>query len=344
MTDRERFLAASRCQPVDRPPVWLMRQAGRCLPEYRELKEKYSFLQLIQNPDLATEVTLQPIKRFGFDGAVLFSDILVIPQALGQGFEFGDAGGIRMHFTLRDQADIERLQVDAVVERLEYVAQALRQLRQALGNRTALLGFAGSPWTLANFMMEGGSAKEFSRARALFYEDEALFNQLMEKLSIAVTRFLQLQIDAGADAVQIFDSLGGLLAPEAFEAASARWMRQIIESLDRSAPVIAFSKGTHGSWDVLSKLGAQVIGIDWGVRLASARKLIPTNIALQGNLDPVLLQTTPAAVTRVTQQILDDMHGHPGHIFNLGHGTPPGAKLDCIEALVNTVRNHRPNT
>ncbi len=298
---------------------------------------------MIQDPDLATEVTLQPIKRFGFDGAVLFSDILVIPQALGQGFEFGDAGGIRMDFTLRDQADIERLQVDAVVERLEYVAQALRQLRQALGNRTALLGFAGSPWTLANFMMEGGSAKEFTKARALFYEDATLFNRLMEKLASAVTRFLQLQIDAGADAVQIFDSLGGMLAPEVFEAASARWMRQIIESLDRSSPVIAFSKGTHGSWNVLSELGSQVIGIDWGIRLADARKLIPANIALQGNLDPVLLQTTPAAVTRATRQILDDMRGHPGHIFNLGHGTPPGAKLDCIEALVNTVRNHRPN-
>lgn len=344
MTDRERFLSACGSRPVDRPPVWLMRQAGRCLPEYRALKEKYSFLELVQNPEMAAEVTLQPVRRFGFDGAILFSDILVIPQALGQGFEFGDAGGVRMDFVLRDAADVDRLDVGAVVERLQYVATALGLIRRELGEGKAMLGFAGSPWTLANFMMEGGSAREFSRARALFYENEPLFQKLMEKLARAVTAFLQLQIDAGADVVQLFDSLGGLLAPGTFQAASGRWMKDIIAAIQRPAPVIAFAKGFHGNWDLLSGLGAPVLGIDWTVDLADVRKVVPTGIALQGNLDPALLQTTPGAVISATRQLLDGMRGAPGHIFNLGHGTPPNAKLECIEALVQTVRTHNVQT
>lgn len=344
MTDRERFLAACGCRPVDRPPIWMMRQAGRCLPEYRALKEKYTFLQLVQDPALAAEVTLQPVRRFGFDAAILFSDILVIPQALGQGFEFGDAGGVRMDFTLRDASDVDRLDLGAVEARLAYVAEALKLIRRELGPKTAMLGFAGTPWTLANFMMEGGSAREFSRARALFYENEALFQKLMEKLARAVTRFLQMQIDAEVDAVQLFDSLGGLLAPATFEAASARWMKQIIAELNRPAPVIVFAKGFNEDWPLLASLGGRVLGVDWTTELAKVRQAVPAHIALQGNLDPALLLTTPEAVTAGTRRLLDSMGGAPGHIFNLGHGTPPNAKLECIQALVQTVRSHRVQT
>src|ERR1700744_4615036 len=214
LTCRERFLKACHCERVDRPPVWLMRQAGRALPEYRKLKEKYSFLELVQTPELAIEVTLQPIRRFGFDAAILFSDILVIPEAMGQSYRFRETGGIEMDFIVRTKADIERLSVEKVVKRLRYVDKALRLLRKELGDQTALIGFAGSPWTLATFMMEGGSAEKYTRALALFREDPKTFRALAKKLTEAITAYLKMQIAAGVDAVQIFDSHGGHLPPD----------------------------------------------------------------------------------------------------------------------------------
>jgi uroporphyrinogen decarboxylase len=316
-----------------------MRQAGRCLPEYRALKEKYSFLELVENPELAAEVTLQPIRRFGFDAAILFSDILVVPQALGQGFDFADQGGVKMDFTLCNASDIDRLHVTDIAHKLQYVAEALRLIKGDLGGRTALLGFAGSPWTLANFMIEGGSAREFTRTRGLFYQDERLFAHLLDKLTQAVIAFLQLQIDAGVDAIQIFDSLGGVLAPESFQAASGRWIKEIVFALERQVPVIIYSRGTHASWNLLANLGAQVIGIDWMVSLSDVRGILPRHRALQGNLDPVLLKTTPEAVVTATQRLLQEMRGEPGYIMNLGHGTPPDAKVECISALLDTVRS-----
>ena len=315
-----------------------MRQAGRALPEYRALKEKYSFLQLVQTPDLATEVTLQPIRRFDFDAAILFSDILVVAEGLGQPYQFRDEGGIRMEFLLESAADIDRLQVDAVTGRLQYVARALPLIRSALGGRTALIGFAGSPWTLANFMIEGAGIGEYTKAKALFYSDPKLFDRLLEKLTDAVTRFLQLQIDSGVDAVQIFDSLGGALSDGNFAAASGRWLGQIVAGLNGRVPVIVFAKGVHGNWHELAATGAQVLGVDWNVRLADVAARLPKHVAVQGNLDPFLLSTTPTAVAAETKRILNEMKGRPGHIFNLGHGVPPNAKLENIETLVNTVR------
>ena len=220
LTNRQRFLAAARCQPVDRPPVWLMRQAGRALPEYRKLKEKYTFLQLVQNPELAVEVTLQPVRRFGFDAAILFSDILVIPEAMGQTYRFKETGGVIMDFAVTSKADIEKLSVERVVERLSYVDQALRMLRKELGDQTALIGFSGSPWTLATFMMEGASVPKYSRALQLFREDPKTYFLLAEKLTLAVTAYLKMQIATGVDALQIFDSHGGHLAATEFSEAS----------------------------------------------------------------------------------------------------------------------------
>jgi uroporphyrinogen decarboxylase len=317
-----------------------MRQAGRALPEYRALKEKHSFLELVQTPELATEVTLQPIRRFGFDAAILFSDILVVAEGLGQPYQFRDRGGIEMEFLLRSAADIDRLEVERVNERLEYVARALRLLRAELSARTALIGFAGSPWTLANFMIEGGGVKEYTKAKALFYSDPALFSRLMDKVTRAVAGFLQLQIDAGVDAVQVFDSLGGLLSSNSFEAASATWIRQIVSSLKGKVPVIVFSKGAHGNWRELVATGAQVLGVDWNVRLSDLRSQLPPTVGLQGNLDPFLLTMTPEIVAAETKNILREMDGRPGHIFNLGHGVPPDAKLENIASLVETVKNH----
>jgi uroporphyrinogen decarboxylase len=347
MPNRRRFLDACRCRTVDRPPVWLMRQAGRALPEYRELKEKHSFLELIQTPELAAEVTLQPVRRFGFDAAILFSDILVIPEAMGQSYRFRETGGLVMDFAVRTKADIGRLSVERVVERLSYVDQALRRLRKELGDQAALIGFSGSPWTLATFMMEGGSAEKYTRALKLFHEDRKTFDSLAEKLTAAITAYLQMQINAGVDALQIFDSHGGQLAPTEFQEASARWIRDIISRLAPPAsrpqpPVIVFSLGTHGNWDDLLATGASVLGIDWQFPLTHARRLLPVDIALQGNLAPALLSdATPEVVARETRTVLEAMRGRKGHIFNLGHGVPPNAKLENIAALVETVRNFK---
>jgi len=339
LTGRDRFLSACECRPLARPPAWLMRQAGRALPEYRALKLKHSFVEMVQTPELAAEVTLQPIRRFGFDAAILFSDILVLAEGLGQGYQFRDQGGIAMDFLLQSPADVARLDVAAVTDRLQYVAGALRLLKPALGGRTALLGFAGSPWTLANFMLEGGGVKEYSKAKSLFYSDRPLFDQLMEKLSEAAARFLKLQIEAGAEAVQIFDSLGGLLSESNFAAASGDWMRRIVSALKGKAPVIVFSKGTHANWRDLAQTGAQVVGVDWNVPLGEVAAQLPSNVAVQGNLDPFFLTTTPEIVAAETTRLLQQMRGRPGHIFNLGHGVPPNARLDCIESLVTTLRS-----
>jgi uroporphyrinogen decarboxylase len=340
LTARERFIRAARCQPMDRPPVWLMRQAGRALPEYRKLKETYTFVQLVQNPELAVEVTLQPVRRFGFDAAILFSDILVIPEAMGQTYHFKETGGVIMDFAVTSKADIEKLSVERVVEKLNYVDRALRILRKELGDETALIGFSGSPWTLATFMMEGASVPKYSRALQLFREDPKTYFALAEKLTAAVTAYLQMQIAAGVDAVQIFDSHGGHLAPTEFQEASGRWMKEIISNLSDKVPVIAFSLGTHGNWNDLIATGANVIGIDWQTSLADAREIIPSHIALQGNLSPALLaEATPEILAAETKKILEAMRGRAGHIFNLGHGLTPGAKLENIAALVDTVKN-----
>jgi len=338
LNNRQRFLDACQARPLNRPPIWLMRQAGRALPEYRALKQQHTFLELVQTPDLATEVTLQPIRRFGFDAAILFSDILVVAEGMGQRYQFREQGGIQMEFTLDSAADIDRLDEGAVTERLQYVAQALPQIKTALGGRTALIGFAGSPWTLANFMLEGAGVKEYTKAKALFYSEPHLFHRLMEKLTRAVTDFLQLQIDAGVDAVQIFDSLGGALSAGAFAPASASWIKTIIGGLKGATPVIVFSRGTHGNWRDLVDTGARVLGLDWTVGLRETTTHLPPQVAVQGNLDPFLLTTTPELVAAETNRLLDEMTGRPGHIFNLGHGVPPTAKLENLEVLVHTVR------
>jgi len=398
---RERFHRAARCLPVDRPPVWLMRQAGRALPEYRKLKETHTFVQLVQNPELAAEVTLQPVRRFGFDAAILFSDILVIPEALGQTYRFRETGGVVMDFAVTSKADIDRLSVERVVEKLSYVDQALRILRQELGGQIALLGFSGSPWTLATFMLEGASVPKYSRALQLFRADKPTYYALAEKLTAAVTEYLRMQIAAGVDALQIFDSHGGHLAPSEFQEASGRWIHDIIAALGapstRSAsssgapvsdparlagtpvsdparcsgteagvrastcpagaqtgelhragpeagvpPIIVFSLGTHGNWPDLIATGADVIGIDWQTSLTEARKIVPAHLALQGNLSPALLaEATPEGVATETTKVLETLRGRPGHIFNLGHGLTPAAKLENIAALVHTVKGFR---
>ena len=311
------------------------------MPEYRELKQKYSFVQMVQTPDLATEVTLQPIRRFGFDAAVMFSDILVIPEAMGQSYKFRDQGGIQMEFSINNQQDMDRLNEDGVVERLSYVSSAIGQIHKELDGKTALLGFAGSPWTLANYMIEGGSTSEFVRANQLRRSEPKLFEQLMRKLTRSIIDYLKMQVDSGVDAIQIFDSMGGMLSSEEYSEVSGHWIGEIIESLDGMVPVILFSRDTAGSLQELVQTGAQVLGLDWSIRLSEARSRVPSSIALQGNLDPTVLTTTPGTAARETSRILEEMRGNDGFIFNLGHGVPPDAKLENIESVVSVVKGFK---
>jgi uroporphyrinogen decarboxylase len=346
MTSRERFLAACACQPLERPPVWIMRQAGRYLPEYRELKARHGFLKMVKTPALAAEVTLQPLRRFAFDAAILFSDILVIPEALGQGYRFKDEGGIAMEYRLETRAQVGALAGAAVVpERLAYVAEALRLVKAELAGKQALLGFGGSPWTLATYMLEGGGSDDFALAKGLFYGDRATFDALLEKLTAALIAYFQMQIQAGVDAIQIFDSWGGVLAGPDYEAASLQWIRRIVAALPAGFPVILYAKGAAAHHAAQAAAGLRVLSVDATVNLPELASRLRasgnTPVALQGNLDPVLLNTTPAVVRRETLRLLESMRGSAGHVFNLGHGILPAARIECVEALLEAVATWR---
>ncbi len=340
MTSRERFLAALNCQPLDRPPIWVMRQAGRYLPEYRALKEKYSFLELAQTPELALEVTLQPLRRFDLDAAILFSDILVIPEAMGQGYHFREQGGIGMDYILESASDIDKLDSSQVCEKLDYVAQALKLIKDDLNDQKMLLGFAGSPWTLATYMVEGGSSKNFDRIKELFYADRPTFDRLLEKITESVIEYLAMQAESGADAVQIFDSWGGILSGEDYEEASLKWIRRIVEAVSDRISVIIYAKGTVPHLARQAATGPKAIAVDWTIPIEEASALLPKEIAIQGNLDPVILNTTPEIVADRATRILNAMKDRPGHIFNLGHGILPTAKIENMQALVDTVTHY----
>lgn len=340
MNSRERFAAAAQCKPVDRTPVWLMRQAGRSLPEYRKLKEKYSFLELAQTPELAVEVTLQPIRRFDYDAAILFSDILVIPEAMGQPYSFREQGGISMDFAVRNQRDIDRLSSEGVADRLGYVRETLKVLRKELPEK-AVLGFGGSPWTLATYMVEGGSSKDYRVVLDLFRKDRRTFEALMQKITEALLDYFQMQAAMGVEAIQIFDSWGGILKGDDYMEGSLRWIRQIIEVLKTQVPIILFAKGCAEQKDALCETGARVIGLDWTVDMGEFSHSIPTSIAVQGNLDPMVLNGSPETTQIETLKILDAMKNRPGHIFNLGHGIDKDARLECVQALIDTIRGYQ---
>jgi uroporphyrinogen decarboxylase len=343
MTSRQRFLSALACQPLDRPPLWVMRQAGRYLPEYRALKAQSSFVHMVQTPALAAEVTLQPLRRFpGLDAAILFSDILVIPEALGQPYAFRDGGGIEMARRISTRADIEALApVAAVPDKLAYVADTLALLKKSLGDTKMLLGFGGSPWTLATYMVEGGSSDDFERIKLLFYTDRGTFDALLEKLTESLIAYFRMQIAAGADAIQVFDSWGGLIAGPDYEAASLKWIRRIVAALPADFPVILYAKGTAPHLIDQAFTGVRATSVDWTNDLSIVRRTLPANVAVQGNLDPVLMQTTPEIVAREAARLLESMRGTAGHVFNLGHGITPQAKIECMQALIDTITTWR---
>ena len=341
ITYRERFLRACRCEAVDRPPIWMMRQAGRSLPEYMKLKEGYKFTELVQSPELAAEVTLQPIRRFGYDAAVIFSDILVISEAMGQPYELLEQGGVKVDFALNSKADVDKLDPSRVLDHIAYTPEAIRVVRKELGSERAIIGFAGSPWTLASFMVEGGSSRENTRSRSMLYSEPALFHSLLEKITEATIIYLKAQIAAGADVIQLFDSQGGTLSPNLFWEVSGRWMQQIVEAIGGEVPTIVFARNVHHNWNEVVNIGADALGIDWGIRLSDVCREIPANVAVQGNLDPALLISKPEAAIAETQKILEEMRGRNGFIFNLGHGVPPDADLSAIQAIAETVQSFK---
>jgi len=337
-TGRQRFLNALHCKANDRPPIWMMRQAGRSLPEYRALKEGKRFTDLVQDPATAAEVTLQPIRRFGYDAAVIFSDILVIAEAMGVPYQLMEQGGVKVDFQLNSPADLEPLDPTQAAEKIAYTPAAIQLVRQEVEENCAIIGFAGSPWTLASFMVEGGSSRDNLRSRTLIHEKPALFETLLEKITLATIDYLHAQIDAGADALQLFDSQGGTLAQTDYWRISGRWMQQIIQSLNNRVPVTVFGRGVHDNWDDLIRTGASALSIDWNINLPALSQKLPDTLALQGNLDPALLTASPAIAAEQTRQLLTSMQHRNGFIFNLGHGVPPNASPETIAAIAQTVQ------
>ncbi|HEX5961488.1 MAG TPA: uroporphyrinogen decarboxylase [Rhodanobacteraceae bacterium] len=338
-----RFLRALARQPVDTTPVWIMRQAGRYLPEYRATRERAgSFLALAQTPELACEVTLQPIERFDLDAAILFSDILTVPDAMGLGLHFVEGEGPKFQRPVRSAANIAKLGVPDPESSLRYVMDAVRLCRRELRGRVPLLGFAGSPWTLACYMIEGEGSRDFARVKAFALDEPAAMHALLDLNARAVAAYLAAQAAAGAQALMVFDSWGGMLAPAMFAEHSARYLAQIAATLRndahaREVPLILFSKGANASLEVLADTGCAALGVDWTITLDEARRRVGARVALQGNLDPATLLASPEVIRREVRRVKDDFGAHPGHVFNLGHGITPGVNPGHVAALVAAV-------
>jgi uroporphyrinogen decarboxylase len=339
----DRFLKALAREAVDVTPVWMMRQAGRYLPEYRALREKAGgFLKMCQNPQLACEISLQPIERFPLDVTILFSDILTIPDAMGLGLYFTEGEGPRFKKPVHSEADVNNLQVVNTEKDLTYVTDAVRLIRKELNGRTPLLGFSGSPWTLATYMVEGGPSKEYQRIKSMIFNQPEVAHQLLEKLSLSVIDYLNAQIKAGAQAVQIFDTWGGILSHQSYLEFSLQYMEKIVKGLikeheGRKVPVILFTKN-GGLWiDAIANSGCDALGLDWTIDIGKARAQVGNRVALQGNLDPGILYAKPERIRAEVKSILASYGKGNGHVFNLGHGITPGVNPEHAAAFINAV-------
>lgn len=343
----DRYLRALRRQAVDRTPIWLMRQAGRYLPEYRQSRaDAGDFMTLCKTPELACTVTLQPLRRFALDAAILFSDILTIPDAMGLGLTITDGVGPRFAQPLRNHAAIEQLPAIDPEQQLGYVRDAVRLISTELAGQTPLIGFAGSPWTLATYMVEGGSSRDFRLVKGLLHEQPASMELLLRKLTVAVVDYLNMQIAAGVQAVMLFDTWGGLLSTPDYERFSLAWMAEIVAALKtkpamRSVPITLFTKGGSNWLEQIAATGCDAIGLDWTISLAAARRRVGARVALQGNLDPTVLLASPAKIAHEARRVLDDFGAGAGHVFNLGHGVLPQVDPDRVQCLVDSVRHYR---
>jgi uroporphyrinogen decarboxylase len=340
----DRFLRALMREPVDRTPIWIMRQAGRYLPEYRATRSQAGdFMSLCKNTELACEVTMQPLERFDLDAAILFSDILTIPDAMGLGLYFAEGEGPKFRKPVRTEKDIEQLEVINTASDLNYVTDAVSTIRRELNGRVPLIGFSGSPWTLATYMIEGQSSRDFARAKTMLYTQPELLHQLLDKLALSVIDYLNAQIASGAQAVQIFDTWGGVLSHAAYQEFSLSYMQKIVAGLNtqsegRKVPVILFTKG-GGQWlSAMADTGCDCLGLDWSTNIGVARQAVGDRVALQGNMDPSVLRGSDSSIEAEVKTILASFGDNTGHVFNLGHGITPDINPDKVKVLVDAVQ------
>ncbi len=339
----DRFLRALAGEPVDMTPVWMMRQAGRYLPEYRATRAQAGdFMSLCKSPELACEVTLQPLRRYAMDAAILFSDILTIPDAMGQGLYFTEGEGPRFRKVVRSEKDVEALPVLNVAKDLSYVTDAVSVIRRELNGSVPLIGFSGSPWTLATYMIEGSGSKDFRTAKPFMFNQPQAMHLLLDKLATAVTSYLNAQIAAGAQAVQIFDTWGGVLSTHAYREFSLAYMTKVVNGLTRVAdgrkvPVILFTKN-GGLWlEEIAASGCDCVGLDWTIDIGRARARIGDKVSLQGNMDPSILYASPGSIRAEVERILRDYGAGSGHVFNLGHGITPDVDPANVAVFIESV-------
>jgi len=339
----DRFLRALMREPVDVTPVWMMRQAGRYLPEYRATRQKAgTFMSLCQNPELACEVTIQPLERYPLDAAILFSDILTIPDAMGLGLHFTAGEGPKFEKPIQSEKDIQSLGVLDPTDELQYVTNAVSLIRRELGGRVPLIGFSGSPWTLATYMVEGGSSKEFAKVKGMMFDNPKAMHQLLNILAESVTAYLNAQIDAGAQAVMIFDTWGGALTPRDYREFSLQYMTQIVDSLTkenegRPVPSILFTKGGSAWLEDMAMSKCNALGLDWTIDIGEARKRVGNKVALQGNMDPCILYASPNRIREEVAAILESFGHGEGHVFNLGHGIHPMVDPENVAVFIDAV-------
>ncbi len=334
------FLRACKGEPIERTPIWIMRQAGRYLPEYRAVREKSDFLTMCKTPELAAEVTLQPVDIISVDAAILFSDILVIPEAMGMELIMEEKKGPVFSEPIRNADDVNKLKVVDPTKELKYVMNAISKIKKELNDRVPLIGFSGSPWTLFTYMVEGKGSKNFSNVKRLLYNNPKLSHFLLEKITDTVADYLSAQIGEGVDAVQIFDTWGGILSKEDYDEFSLRYIKEVISKLKRkNQPVIVFSKGAHYAIEELADSGADVIGLDWTMNINEVRKKVGDKVSLQGNMDPTLLYAPAVRIKSEVENILSSYGEGSRHIFNLGHGILPDVDPESVKELVKYVKD-----
>jgi len=340
----DRFLRACRREAVDTTPIWLMRQAGRFLPEYRALRQRHGFLEMVKTPELACEVTLQPLERFDLDAAIVFADILPLLEVMGLKLEFTPGDGPVIHNPIRSAADVGALATPAVEETLGFTLEAVRLVRRQLAGKAPLIGFSGAPFTLACYAIEGGGSKDFRLAKQFMHREPAAWYQLMDKLARMVGAYLKAQVAAGAQAIQLFDSWVGALSPYDFRESVLPHLRRALQiartGCEQDVPLIYFSTDTAGLLPLFRETSADVIGVDWRMDLADAWAALGPGVAIQGNLDPHLLLSPVPAIERQAGRILDSVAGRPGHIFNLGHGVLKETPMEHVQALVDFVHRY----
>ncbi|HTL82909.1 MAG TPA: uroporphyrinogen decarboxylase [Bacteroidia bacterium] len=335
------ILRAARGEKTERTPVWLMRQAGRVLPEYREVRKKMGgFIELVKTPEFAAEVTVQPVEILGVDAAIIFSDILVIPEAMGLPYKMVEARGPWFEKTISSKEDIEQLKIANGVEDLAYVCDAIKLTKEVLAGRVPLIGFAGAPWTILAYMIEGSGSKTFSKAKKFLYTEPHLAHMLLEKITLSTIHYLRAQIAAGADMVQLFDSWAGILSPEMYKEFALKYVSEICNEIQPLAPITVFAKDAHFIREELGKINCNTIGLDWTMNIAESRKLIGNNKTLQGNADPCLLYADEKTIVAETEKMLRAF-GPDRHIANLGHGLYPDLEKSKVKLFVDTVKNFR---